>query len=1153
MSIDNFLDRVEATGMIDPALMTELRKRVSESNRRMRPEMIAKLLVDRGELTAAQARKLVLDSAKDGSKDEDILTGEPAEPESTYNDDLDLVGDDLLDSDSDLGGIMGDDLELVDDTPEAILVEEDDDVPVAEADDDNLEAEGLRDLLDEPLVGGSDAGPDIDVDLEGQGTRIRRRGGFFSKLFSGRKKGAKTRWDSPLILLGGGGLILLVVAGLGFFALIHGESVDELYAKADEAYQSQSYGQAVELFESFSKKYPDNENASISRVRVELAKLRQHTDSSPNWSKALEQAKLGLPNVTSEAGLSDVRAELGKLLPDITNGLVETASSSEELDQKKQMLALADESLELVHNPVYLPTSIKQTQELRIEGIESNMDAIRRDIDRAEALAAATGQISADADAGRIVEAYRVRDDLVAKYPILLTNPVLNDALNNVADKERAAVVIADSQLKPVQADHPAVSSIQLVLCDRRGGAASGVDGQVYPVLARGAVYAVNASDGNVLWRRFVGYETSVFPQPVSVKLNSDLLLVDGLHSEVQRVDVKTGKLRWRLPCPSPISTPRIVGELAYVCCGAATESSLLAINLATGDVTKEAKFPVGCDTTPGVIGDGRQLVQVGVHSSVYVVDAATLECTSVIPTGHRRGSIVTPPAWIGGMLVVAENMGSRSARISAFGALEDGNWIAQGGPTPVTGRVVTEPLVEGRRIMVISDLGEVVVFEVPLQSAELRQIASVPAGDEPFGQAHAEFGGSQIWIADQKLTRFQLQATRGELVTEFIRNQRDIFQNPIRKIGNYIYTVRRRTGMLGVTVAAHSATDGKGDPVWETDLAVPSEIQVSSQNSVYAVTANGAMFPIDGAAVKAGVTDRRKARIDPRLIPAAFSDSIKTGSDSVAFTGPPPNTHMVLADVKSGDLNRVPLRIDADVASTELARFAGGAVLVACETGPIHCLDSRSGKAVTTPFVPRIEPGAQVDWLAPAALDGKQFFAAEQGGQLYLVGMQGKSLSMLKENQVDGPLVAGMASVGKTGFVVSSASGADELLAIKEDLSVTNSHSLKSGVAWGPKRVGNYVLVSDGSHTVSAFDDAGQTKWSVTLEGPLAGPPLEQNGRFVFATTGGQLAVVDGGSGQIAAKSQFGEPLGGGPVSYKGRLLIVGWDGTLYLVDVPK
>ena len=86
MSIDNFLDRVEATGMIDPALMTELRKRVSESNRRMRPEMIAKLLVDRGELTAAQARKLVLDSAKDGSKDEDILTGEPAEPESTYND-----------------------------------------------------------------------------------------------------------------------------------------------------------------------------------------------------------------------------------------------------------------------------------------------------------------------------------------------------------------------------------------------------------------------------------------------------------------------------------------------------------------------------------------------------------------------------------------------------------------------------------------------------------------------------------------------------------------------------------------------------------------------------------------------------------------------------------------------------------------------------------------------------------------------------------------------------------------------------------------------------------------------------------------------------------------------------------------------------------
>jgi len=1158
MSIENFLERVEATGLINPALMTELRKRVSESNRRLRPEMIAKLLVDRGELTAAQARKLVVDAAAE-PEEEDILTGEPVEPEGTYNDELDLASDDLLGSDSYLEGGMdeGDEYNLDladdDDTPEAILVEDDDsDVPVATTDDD-LEAEGLRDLLDEPLVeGDADDTPMIDADVGNQGTKIRRRGGLFRRLFGGRKKGAKTRWDSPLILLGGGGLLLLLVAGIGIFALLRGESVDELYAKADQAYQSQSYGQAIELFETFSRKYPENENASISRVRIEMSKLRQLTDGSPDWSKALAQAKLGLPNIEAEPAISEIRAELGKLLPDITNGLVEKSAAADEIDTKRQMLALAEESLELVHNSVYLPTSIKQTQELRIEDIETNIDNIRRDIERTDALSASAGEINAHAEAGRIVDAYRVRDDLVAKYPVLLSDPTLRDAISSVAAKERAAVVVSESQLKPERGDHTPISTVQLVLCDRRGDKASGVDGQVYPVLARGAVYAVNASDGSVLWRRFVGYETAIFPQSISKKLKSDLLVVDELHSELQRVDSLTGKLSWRLACPSPISTPRIVGDRAYVCCGEAANSRLLAVDLGSGKVIKEAKFPVGCSVPPGVIGEGKRLVQVGIHSSVYVIDAATLECTSVIPTGHARGSIVTPPVWIGDMLIMAENRSSRSARVQAFRAMEDGNWVNQGDAVAVEGRVVSAPLTNGRRLMVTSDLGEVQLFEVPLQSAGLRQIASTPAGDEQFGRTHSQMAGSQIWVADQKLSHYQLQATRGELVTEWIRDQRDLFQNPILRLGTYVFSVRRRAGMLGVTVAAHSAIDGKGDPVWETDLAVPSEILVSSQNAVYAVSANGAMFPIDGDAVRAGVTDRRSARVDPRLVPVAFSQSFKVGNDAIAFAGPPPNTHMVVADVKSGALNRVPLRIDSDIASTELSGFAGGAVLVACETGPIHCLDSRSGKQIMGPFVPRVEPGAKVDWLAPAA-NGKVFFAAERGGQIYLVGQKGKSLSLLNENQVDGPLVAGMAAVGKMGFVVSSSGGVDELLILKEDLSVVNTHVLNSGIAWGPKRVGQLVLVSDGNHVVTAFDGAGQSKWTVELSGPLAGPPLEQNDRFIFATTGGQLRVVDGGSGLTVGEKQLSEPLGGGPVSYNGRLLIVGWDGTLYLVDIPK
>ena len=57
--VEEFLQRVEQTGMVSEPLLAELRQRVAETNRKTRPEMWAKLLVDRGELTPAQARKLV--------------------------------------------------------------------------------------------------------------------------------------------------------------------------------------------------------------------------------------------------------------------------------------------------------------------------------------------------------------------------------------------------------------------------------------------------------------------------------------------------------------------------------------------------------------------------------------------------------------------------------------------------------------------------------------------------------------------------------------------------------------------------------------------------------------------------------------------------------------------------------------------------------------------------------------------------------------------------------------------------------------------------------------------------------------------------------------------------------------------------------------
>lgn len=1172
MSAQNFLDRLEATGLIEAAFMAELRKRVGESKRRLRPEMIAKLLVDRGQLTAGQARKLVMDAMNapepsETDPEEDILTGEPLPTSSptasspSPNDELTLAvdeEDDLLSDNTALSLVPtepdDDAMGLVeDDIPEADLIETDDvaDAMVVvdeSAGGDEQDTQDLRDLLDDSLPSTPSS------------TSLKRRGSSLSDLFGGgggkskKPVGRQRRWDSPLILLGGGGLILLIAAGAAIFSLLYSESVDEIFTAGEEAYESQAYGVAIEKFQRLVTKYPQHENASLAKVKIELAKLRKHTDASqPNWPAALLQAQQGLPTIVEEPALSDVRAELAKLLPDITSGLVDEANTSKELAEKKELVDLAEDALELVHDPVYLPTTVKSTQELRIEGIEATRDVVRRDIQRDEALLSAAEAIAKAAEEGRIVDAYSQRDDLVTKYPILLGHSTLQEALSKVAEKERAAVEVSDGTLKAETQDRPPVSRIRIVLCDRRGKTLSGnAASQVVPILARGAVYGVRGSDGVVLWRRYVGFDVSVYPQSVSSENQADLLIVDAAHSELQRVAAATGELRWRLPCPTPISTPTIVGDRAFICSGQESSSRLLAVNLSDGSVAKSVAFPVGCESPVGVIQQGQSLVVPGSHSSIYVLDRESLDCTAVIASGHPRGSIQTAPVWLGEVLMVAENTNQRTARLQPYQRMDDGRWTPSSTRISVPGRVISPPQVDDRRMLVHTDLGQIRVVELPINSGEIRVLASIEGSGKNVGPSYGWFAGSQIWIADQKLTRYQLQATRGELVSQFVRDQRDHFLNPIQTFGGQLMSVRQREGMLGVTVAAHSMRDSQGEPIWQTDLAVPSDILVGSNNEVHAVTANGAMFPIDAAAVKSGVSDNRIARIDPRLVPTAFSQAVRVSPDKTIFASPPPTSHMVLAVASPPELRRVPLRIDTDAASTSLVAFRDG-ILAACETGAIHMLDPASGKLLAQPFVPRLEPGQPVDWLVPASMDANRFVAADQAGKIYVINRQGNSLVASEQGELAGPLVAGLAALETVAFAVTATSGSEELLAIDEQLEVVQTMPLPGGLAWGPRRVGNMVLVGDQSHRMSALGSDGNTLWSATLPAALSGDPVMLGDQVITTCTDGTITVFDASSGNMVGQQKLPEALGGSAALYKGRLLVVGWDGTLYLVDVPK
>ena len=109
------------------------------------------------------------------------------------------------------------------------------------------------------------------------------------------------------------------------------------------------------------------------------------------------------------------------------------------------------------------------------------------------------------------------------------------------------------------------------------------------------------------------------------------------------------------------------------------------------------------------------------------------------------------------------------------------------------------------------------------------------------------------------------------------------------------------------------------------------------------------------------------------------------------------------------------------------------------------------------------------------------------------------------------------------------------------------------AGVEWGPRKVGQWVIVVDRERTMYAFDAGGELQWRLdNAPAPLSGPPLAIGDQLVLTSTAGEIATVDA-KGQILSRQSFGEPFGSGPIAYKGRLLVGGWDGTLFVVNIPQ
>ncbi len=148
MSAKQFIDKLEALGLLSPDILDELRRQVEDSKARITAGTLARLLVDNGHLTKFQATKLISEmsaAAPDrrtaeaaAAADDDLLDIAPETPKANK-----AV---ILDDDDD-GGSSADEVVEVD------VVEDDDDVVAAvEVVDDDEEVAAVEVVQAEPVA-----------------------------------------------------------------------------------------------------------------------------------------------------------------------------------------------------------------------------------------------------------------------------------------------------------------------------------------------------------------------------------------------------------------------------------------------------------------------------------------------------------------------------------------------------------------------------------------------------------------------------------------------------------------------------------------------------------------------------------------------------------------------------------------------------------------------------------------------------------------------------------------------------------------------------------------------------------------------------------------------------------------------------------------
>lgn len=949
-----------------------------------------------------------------------------------------------------------------------------------------------------------------------------------------KKKKGQSEWDSPLMLLGAGGLVLLLLVGGAILFLLNYESADQRFNNAQDAYENSSYPQAIADFEEFLEKHPNHANASLARVRLGTAKIRMATDIRSAYAEALEIAKEQTDIIEDEPAYQEGQPELAALLPKIAQELSVDADEASDAQSMEKFVQLTEDALVLASNSKLIPGRLRD---------EGQLNDIRATIERVRQREAALNNLAETLDTmaqasadGRPRDAYAAHRQFVKQHPELVEDDRVTQAIAAAAEAEQGLVNYVQQETTPdtEEPDSPIAAELA-VAAPRVEGQTSATGTAVFRLV--GGLYGVSAADGQLKWRRSVG-TASKPQQPLSV--DDRLITFDTRRGELLCLDRDSGELIWRIALDDEIGQPTRVGD-NILCPG--QSGKLHVVEAATGIGRGYVQFAQPLGAAPVASADGKTLYLPGEHSSFYSLSAADFSCSNVFYLGHAKGSVSVAPVFVNGRVVVVENDGASSCTVHVLGVAEDGSADRRLTKRRIEGLTTASPHTFARRFALVTDVGQIEVFEVALEDdAPLVSLASRSPTRRRRGARYAAVHAGDLWLAGVGLSRYSISPSGNRLPVRDVEDpfRNDAFVHPLLVQDDVLIHARKRRGKPGVAIAATDLSNGQSS--WQTDLMPPPAGSPVALNA----GPDGLWYATAAGIYQLAPRDQRFMTNNQPRSPSADFPPVTAAGVTRGGVNYWSVSHGV--NTPGGDEPPAVFALPGDLACPPAPLGEGW--VVPLRLGQIHLLDPTTGQPLAAPYQPPLHPGQRLAWRRPAVFEDS-LIIADETTMTAIDLIQGEPARLDASAQVaaaDADAVVGR--LAATSDLAFAARRNGRLTShTPGSLETAGEVNLGAPPVWGPYAVGERVLVATADrklHCVAA-NAPGELAWALELPaGDLVGAPLGQEKSAVLAGRNGFIARINLETGEPQRIIDIGQRIATGPTLAGDQLAVAAPDGAV-------